>query len=93
MEIRKEVKVEKIVGFTCDICKKPCNHTTEEPEAFEYATLHGHWGYFSGKDQQDHECHMCENCYDEVKEFVDKLGGQVRVRHYDLLTGHLLKEE
>jgi len=93
MEIRKEVKVEKVVGFKCDICKKPCNHTTGEDDAFEYAKLHGNWGYSSSKDQQDHECHMCEDCYDKVKEFIESLGGQVRVRYYDLVTGHLITKE
>lgn len=29
------------------------------------------WGYFSEKDLELHEFHMCETCYDEmVREFV-----------------------
>lgn len=91
--LKRKVEKEEVYGYQCDICGHPCSRSTGEDDVFEWATLHGHWGFFSGKDQEDHECHMCEPCYDKVKEFIESLGGQVRVREYHLLTGRILKEE
>lgn len=87
MEIREE-RVKKVrCGFQCDICGKEWlfNH----PYNGEYgghATLKGHWGYFSnGKDQTEHFCDLCEDCFDKVHKFIEmQLGGKVHEKFYHL---------
>ena len=61
----------------CDVCGKPC--LDPMGLANEYATLHASWGCGSSKDFEDHECRICEPCYDKIKELIEKLGGKIRV--------------
>jgi len=97
VEIKKEVLVEKVVGYICDVCSKSCNRETltggtngatglpsPDEEQHEWATLHAHWGYWSdGKDTQEHMCYMCEECYDKVRYYIEVvLGGKVNIDHY-----------
>lgn len=83
MEVRKEVTTKKVVDYTCDICGKSCTLVMEHPCGPEFATLKAHWGYDSNKDTQEHECHMCEGCYDKVRKFIEEeLGGKVIVYEY-----------
>jgi|SRR5262252_2397990 len=80
MEIRQVVHEPKLVGYRCDICGDSCNASDDgRYEAHEWALLNARWGYHSRKDMQTHECHMCEGCYDRVWEFIETLGGKVRV--------------
>jgi len=80
MEMRQVVPKQTLVGYVCDICGQSCNASQDgRYEAHEFALLYARWGYHSRKDMQSHECHMCENCYDRVWEFVETLGGKVRV--------------
>lgn len=83
MELREERLAEVVVGYRCDICNQPCFKVDDPDRAdsSEYALLRGEWGYWSNKDCQVHECHMCEACYDKVREFIEQqLKGKVRVR-------------
>lgn len=89
-ELKRTIEKEEVYGYECDVCGNLC--CNNEHQAYEWATLRGHWGYFSNKDQEDHECHMCESCYDKVREFIEGLGGRIRVRHYHILTGEILGE-
>lgn len=61
--------VSTVKDVLCNKCGKSC-------EGFEYVELSTSWGYFSNKDLEHHESHICEKCYDDfVKTFtipVDK---------------------
>lgn len=83
MKLKSEANKE-VVDILCDICECSCR----VEKCYEYATLFAHWGYWSNnKDMTEHECHMCEKCYEKVKEFIEKtLKGQVRIEEY--LIGH-----
>jgi hypothetical protein len=82
MEIRRTKQVDVVVGFSCDICGQNCaKHSSETcSDASEHATLSADWGYWSdNKDLTWHECHMCEACFDKVREFIEHdLRGTVR---------------
>ena len=78
MEIRTKQEVIKVKGYICDICNKECRNEKDPFSDYEYAILSAQWGYFSNKDLTAHECHMCESCFDQVKEFIESLGGKVR---------------
>lgn len=95
MEIKREATETKVVGYECDVCGHSCKMevTTHGDGNQVFATLHGHWPYGSKYDTEDHECHMCESCYDKVKEFIESLGGRVRIRGYHLWTGEVLGEK
>jgi|SRR5262252_2565917 len=86
MEIRQMVREQHVVGWKCDICGKSCNASEDgRYEAHERAYLFARWGYYSRKDMQIHECDMCEDCYDRVMEYIETLGGKVRILadHFD----------
>lgn len=95
MEVKKKVTEEKIVGYECDICGHSCGVeiSSHGDENQIFATLRGHWTYGSKYDTEDHECHMCESCYDKVKEFIECLGGEVRVRDYLIWTDQVVREK
>jgi hypothetical protein len=95
VEIKKKVEIEKVVGYICDVCGISCRGDmpgegpNEDGEGcHEWATLSATWGYFSKKDTQCSECHMCESCFDKVQGFIEQLGGKIRTWQYDMLTGH-----
>ena len=77
MKKLKKLPVDSIVDVECDICHQSCKREI----GIEYAQLSvpGGWGYDSRKDGERHECDMCEDCYDKVREFIKSLGGHVRV--------------
>lgn len=79
MEIRKKIEQLKVTGYICDVCGNSCNASKDKRyESHEYATLFGHWGYDSKRDGDVFECHLCEECYDRVVEFIESIGGKVR---------------
>lgn len=86
VEITGKGEVEGVVDLVCDICDQSCQVETghDNWRAVEHATLFGHWGYHSNnKDMTEHECHMCEDCYDKVKKFIEEdLKGRVRINEY-----------
>ncbi len=80
MEIKQKVEREVVVGWTCDVCGKSCNASEDgRYEAHEHASLYAYWGYHSNKDLETHNCDLCENCYDRIREYIETLGGKVRV--------------
>jgi hypothetical protein len=79
MELREQRLTDVVVGYTCDICGGSCGKGMKSVDASEYATLRANWGYWSDKDLTWHECHMCERCFDKVKQFIEQeLKGTVR---------------
>lgn len=79
----------------CDICHKTCvpndlRDNTKWNDNVEFATIKAHWGYCSRKDCEEHECIVCEGCYDKVEKFIESLGGEVRKYYYHMLTGDRL---
>lgn len=72
MEVHKITTTQQVVGHICDMCSRECPHN-------EYAILTAEWGYYSNnKDLTTNESHLCENCFDKVKDFIDSQGGRVR---------------
>lgn len=65
---------------TCDRCGAEAEKQSEgqwnpfgtpytmfhEPSFKEYFVIRKSWGYWSSKDNQNHEAVICENCYDEI---------------------------
>lgn len=81
MLVKGEVLGEDVVDVTCDICGNSCK---KDQWGYEFATLKSKWGYTSSKDMEEHECELCESCYDKVIAFIKSLGGKVQVREYNL---------
>ena len=83
MELREERLADEVVGYICDICGKPCfmEDGPNRSASTEHATLRAEWGFWStNKDGTVHECHMCEGCFERVREFIEgELKGKVRV--------------
>lgn len=76
----------------CDVCGQSCLDSIGLTD--EYATLHASWGCGSDKDFEDHECRICESCYDKIAKFIKELGGKIRVMDaHDTLTSCFDKEE
>ena len=83
----------------CDVCGKSVvveEYTIDNPANPDYgkkekirncALMHNHFGYYSKKDLENHECVMCEECYDKIRDFIKSLGGRVRVYEYHICTG------
>ena len=69
----------------CDVCRKSCKDAMGLKD--EYATLHASFGYGSLKDLQDHECRICEDCYDKIAAFITQLGGQIRIMKAQIAWG------
>ena len=83
MKIYKEKLTPHVDDVICDICGTSCKKEPDESGSIECATLHTRWGYFSNqKDMEEHTCHMCEECYEKVKGFIEALGGKVEVKEY-----------
>lgn len=77
--------MDEVVGYTCDICGNTCykEDGPNRSESSEHATLRAEWGFWSEKDGTVHECHMCEKCYDRVRDFIENvLNGKVRVTEH-----------
>lgn len=56
-------EVEVVDDVICNRCGKSCRNA----DGFiEMAPLRVRWGYGSSKDTEDHESHLCEQCYDEI---------------------------
>ena len=95
MEIRQKIETEVRIGFKCDICGAlVCDHTNKGGEKIcpinnggsscnFHMTLHGDFGYGSNKDMEEHLCHMCEKCYDKVRQFIEiDLGGKIQIAEH-----------
>tara|TARA_Y100000034_G_scaffold121644_2_gene166134 strand:+ start:816 stop:1121 length:306 start_codon:yes stop_codon:yes gene_type:complete len=70
----------EVVDVVCDICKKS---TRDQGDMnFEYAELAATWGFYSKKDCEQHNCHMCETCYDKIRAYIHSIGGVVQTTDY-----------
>ena len=49
---------------------------------FELSRLTANWGFYSNKDTEQWECDICENCSDKIKEYIESLGGEIKVTSY-----------
>lgn len=79
-------KRSELVDITCDRCKKSCK-LKDELANVSYAELSARWPYGSLKDGLHHQLHLCEKCYDWLRELLKKRGVIVRITEYDLLDG------
>lgn len=80
MELRKFQTKEVVVGMICDMCNQNCTKDTNNPDfGYEHGTLSANWGYYSnGRDLTEEECHLCESCFDKIRQFIISNGGKVR---------------
>lgn len=72
-----------LVDICCDVCGKSCKneHAQEcgdEPDLheesdFEYGSISATWGYFSRKDGESYSAILCEDCFDKVVTYVNKM--------------------
>lgn len=53
----------------CDCCGQSCT-ITEPVVEHEYAELIATWGYFSNQDGSQFDIDLCENCFNDVLEFI-----------------------
>jgi hypothetical protein len=82
MEIREVREVETVVDFICDVCRQSCCKHDRDIHSAEYGTLRANWGYWSRSDQTTEECHLCEDCFTKVRDFIASLGGAVRRQEF-----------
>lgn len=69
--------IEVVKDVICDCCGNSCRD--KEGFNYEYATFHASWGYGSTNDLDNWESHLCEVCALKVKDFIEGLGGKVRI--------------
>ena len=75
---KKKLK-DELYDIVCDICGKTCIIEQDVTMA-EFATLEAIWGYYSRKDETRYSCEMCEDCFDKVSSFIDKLKNENSIR-------------
>ena len=69
---------EKLTDVFCDICGKSCKTEMD----YEFAVLAADWGFDSKKDGEHHHCDICEDCYNEVVDFILSRGGKINIEEY-----------
>ena len=76
-----EIKeTEVITDIVCDMCGNSCKRGEAGLKSrFEYSTFHATWGYWSNRDLELWDCHLCEACSEKVETFIRNSGGQVRI--------------
>lgn len=80
MKTYKKKTVKTVDKILCDCCGESCTKevpTTKSSFDHEYATIEATWGYFSNQDGTQYSIEICENCFNEVLEFVKKKRKQV----------------
>jgi hypothetical protein len=82
MEIREIREVETVVDFMCDVCRKTCCKHEHDVHSAEYGVLRANWGFWSNSDRTLEECHLCEDCFGKVRDFIVSLGGAVRRQEF-----------
>ncbi len=66
--LKKKEAMQKVLvteDVICNICEASCNRAPEREVSYEYALISANWGYFSPKDLDEHEAHVCYACYEE----------------------------
>lgn len=69
MKTFKEKTVTVLDSVYCDICGLNC---TIEQVGSEYATLEALWGYGSRRDGEKFDIHICQDCFDDVLNWMIK---------------------
>ena len=77
---REKAEIEVLKDITCDCCGKSCKQVNS-PD-YEFAQIKADWGYYSQRDGDKWECDLCESCAIRVREFIESLGGKVRVENF-----------
>jgi hypothetical protein len=67
MRTYKDKTIKVVDTIMCDACGKNC---TDDYGNHENATLEAVWGYWSTRDGQKFEVHLCSSCFDETLEFL-----------------------
>jgi hypothetical protein len=102
-EIKKvEERLTEITDdIICDICGESCSqheYIVDNPvrldhgkphKVFEYLTLKSKWGFYSDKDEQYWEAHVCEKCVDKHLSPLIKF----KKHHYNFATGNIEKHK
>lgn len=69
MRTYKEEVRKTVDEIFCDCCGKSC--TISEPVVeHEYASIEAIWGYFSNQDGKQYNIEICEDCFNDVLEFI-----------------------
>lgn len=69
MQTFRNKSIKVVDKIYCDMCGVCC---TSEQLGSEYATLEAQWGYNSSKDETQYHIQICENCFDDVIDFMKK---------------------
>lgn len=69
MKKKKKKYVLQVDDVICDVCCKSCKKTCD----IESATLCARWGYDSKKDGDFYDIDLCEDCFDKVIDFLNKI--------------------
>jgi hypothetical protein len=70
MKKYKTRQAKALVDICCDVCDKSCKTPLDD---YEVATLSAQWGYHSRKDGESYHVDLCEDCFDEVVTYVNKM--------------------
>lgn len=94
--LQKKMKIsDEVVGAICDMCNKSCAGWLGRSDfRHEYGTLYADWGFWSKQDLTKEECHLCEDCFGKVRDFIHSQGGKVRKQDpYNMMGGPNYKDE
>lgn len=67
MKTYKEVKRKVEDCVYCDVCGLKC---TVEQVGSEYASIEAMWGYGSLRDGEKFDIHVCQNCFEEMLDWM-----------------------
>lgn len=84
IEKLKRVRQKIVTDVKCDMCGSSCKNGRKN---FEYMTMKAHWGYYSEKDLELWEAHICEGCVNKLKDTI-----KFKRFTYELITGNKIKE-
>lgn len=62
-----ETKKKETVKIVCNMCGKEIEIKNGIPGE-DVLSVEKQWGYFSGKDGENHHFDLCEACYDRLTE-------------------------
>ncbi|TCT13774.1 hypothetical protein EDC18_1088 [Natranaerovirga pectinivora] len=67
---RRKYRIKKSKDrICCNMCGRVIAENREFPKV-DFVEINKNWGYFSNKDNENHNIHICESCYDQwVKSF------------------------
>ena len=71
---------EELEDIICDICGKSCRDKYDMN--YEFSELSASWGYGSHRDTEQWNVEFCEDCSNKIKEFIESLGGKLKITYY-----------